>query len=153
MKWVLFAVVLLGACGAERKPAPATVAVEPAPSRHPWSREAERLLALADRAQDQDTRAYAIREIRAFADRAAPADMNPRDVADTRQRLYARAAQLAFDSEVPDRALRLANRGLKAANDGAYRVQLLTMVARAKRALGDETGALEAEQLAQDPAE
>lgn len=142
---VLLALALFVACSAEGKPTPGTAIAEPATPALRWLKAAEELIAFADRAKDQETRAFAIREIGAFADRAPPANSAPPNIAEMRQRLYARAAQLAFDSEAPERALRLANRGLKAPAEGESRTALLTLVARAKRTLGDEAGAVEVE--------
>lgn len=142
---VLLVVGLFVACSAEGKPTPGSVVAEPATPALRWVRAAEELIAFADRAKDQETRSLAIREIGAFADRAPPANSTPPNIAEMRQRLYARAAQLAFDSEAPERALRLATRGLKASAEGESRMALLALVVRAKRTLGDEAGAVELE--------
>lgn len=151
--WVLAA--CFAACATEVKPTAMrepTAAVEQALAGSPaerWAKEAEQLLALADRPHDAKTRARAIGAMGAFADRAPPTGTNAQTAAELRQRLYARAAELAFDADIPRRALRLANRGLRAPGSRESRFQLLTLVARAKRALGDEPGAAAAELEAQ----
>ena len=144
----LLASALLGACSAEREATRAPTIVEPATPALRWKRDADELHALAQGAKTEEARAHAIREIGAFADRAPPNGVTVQEATETRQRLYARAAQLALDANAPDRALRLATRGLRAPGEGPSRTQLLNVVARAKRALGDEAGAIEAERAA-----
>jgi hypothetical protein len=69
----------------------------------------------------------------------------------TRQDLYGRAAQLAFELDQPDRALELADQGLRLpAVEGPFRRQLFIMAAKVKAARGDNAGSAEAVRAARE---
>ena len=136
MRRLYLAAALLCACSSPREP-------EERPAAR-WVREVRQLHARADR----EAPAPASRELAAFAERSTPPDVFARDVIETRQDLFARAAQLALAAGEADRALALAEQGSRLAGEGPFHTQLLILISRAKTALGDLTGAAEATQAA-----